>query len=38
MKKSRYVRINEGEEVRRDHPIEYFLPMGPEVLFESQKR
>ena len=34
MKKSRYVRIIEGEEVRRDDPIEYF-PWGSEVPFKS---
>ena len=26
MEKSKYVRVIEGEEVRRDHPIKYFLP------------
>ena len=26
MRKSRYVRVIEREEVRRDDPIEYFLP------------
>ena len=26
MDKSRYVRVIEGEEVRRDDPTEYFLP------------
>ena len=26
MEKSRYVRVIEGKEVRRDDPIEYFLP------------
>ena len=36
MKKSRYVRIIEGEEVRRDDPIEYF-PWGSQVPFESQR-
>ena len=28
MEKSRYVRVIEGEEVRRDVPVEYFLPTG----------
>ena len=28
MEKSRYVRVIEGEEVRRDDPIKYFLPTG----------
>ena len=27
MEKSRYVRVIEGEEVRGDDPIKYFLPM-----------
>ena len=26
MEESEYVRVIEGEEVRRDDPIEYFLP------------
>ena len=26
MKKSRYVRVIEAEEIRRDDPFEYFLP------------
>ena len=37
MEKSRYFRVIEGEEVRTDNPIEYFLPMGSEVPFESQR-
>ena len=28
MKKSGCVRVIEGEEVRRDDPVEYFLPAG----------
>ena len=28
MEKSRYVRVIEAKEVRRDDPIEYFLSMG----------
>ena len=28
MEKSKYVKIIEGEKVRGDNPIEYFLPMG----------
>ena len=28
MEKDGCVRVIEGEEVRRDDPIEYFLPMG----------
>ena len=28
MEKSRYVRVIEGEEVRKDDPVEYFLPTG----------
>ena len=28
MEKSRYVRVIEGKEVRRDKPIAYFLPVG----------
>ena len=30
MEKSGCVRIIEGEEVRRDDPVEYFLPAGVE--------
>ena len=26
-----------GEEIRRDDPVEYFLPMGSEVPFEFQR-
>ena len=28
MEKSRRVRVIEGQEVRRDNPVEYFLPTG----------
>ena len=28
MEKGRYVRVIEGEEVRGDDPVKYFLPMG----------
>ena len=28
MGKGGYVRVIEGEEVRRDNPVEYFLPAG----------
>ena len=28
MEKSRYVRINDGKEVKKNDPIEYFLPRG----------
>ena len=28
MKKSRYVKVIEGEKVRGDDPFEYFLPTG----------
>ena len=37
MEKCRYVRVIEGEEVRGDGPIEYFLPTESEVPFESQR-
>ena len=33
MEKSRYVRFIEEEEVRRDDPIKYFLPMGVRSTF-----
>ena len=33
MEKSRYVRVIEGEEVRGDGPIKYFLPTGVESTF-----
>ena len=33
MEKSRYVRIIEGEGVRKDDPIKYFLPTGIESTF-----
>ena len=34
MKKGGCVKVIEREEVRRDDPVKYFLPMGSEVLFE----
>ena len=37
MEKGRYVRIIEGEEVRRDDPVEYFLPGESDVPLEFQK-
>ena len=37
MKKSRYVRIIEGEEVRGNDPIECFLPMGVGSTFSVLK-
>ena len=37
MEKSRYVRVIEGEEVRRDDPIKYFLSRGSEVPFDFQR-
>ena len=37
MEKSRYIRVIEEKVVRRDDPIEYFLPTGSEVPFESQR-
>ena len=37
MEKSSYVRVIEEEEVRGNDPIEYFLPMGSEVFFKSQR-
>ena len=27
MEKARYVRVIEGEEVRRDDPVKYFVPL-----------
>ena len=33
MEKSRYVRLIERKEVRKDDPIKYFLPTGSEVPF-----
>ena len=33
MDKSRYIRIIDGEGIRRDHPIEYFLLMGVKSAF-----
>ena len=38
MEKSYHERVIEKNEVRGDDPIEYFLPMGSEVPFESQGR
>ena len=37
MEKGRYVRVSKGEEIRRDDPIEYFLPRGLGVPNESQR-
>ena len=37
MEKGGCVSIIEGEEVRRDDPVEYFLPTGSEVFVESQR-
>ena len=37
MEKSRCDRVTEGEEVRGDDPVKYFLPTGLEVLLESQR-
>ena len=39
MEKSRYVRVEfiEGEKVRGDDPVEYFLPTGSEVPLESHR-
>ena len=34
MKKGGCVKVIEREEVRRDDPVKYFLPMGSEVPFE----
>ena len=33
MEESRYLRVIEGEGVRRDDPIEYFLPTGVKSIF-----
>ena len=38
MKKSRYMGVIEGEEVRGDDPIEYFLPMGDRKYLLSPRR
>ena len=38
MKKISDARVIEGEEVRRDDPIEYFLPTGSEALLKSQRK
>ena len=35
--KSRHTRVTEGEEARRDDPIEHLLPTGPEAPSEFQK-
>ena len=35
MEKSGCVGVLEGEEVRGDDPVEYFLPAGSEVTLES---
>ena len=37
MEKGGCVRVIEGEEVRRDDPVEYFLLQGSEVPLESQR-
>ena len=37
MEKGGCVRTIEGEEVRADDPVEYFLPTWVEVPFESQR-
>ena len=37
MDKGGCVRVIEGEEVRGDDPVEYFLPVGLEVPLESQR-
>ena len=36
MEKGSYVRVIEGEDVRKDHPVDYFLSTGAEVPLESQ--
>ena len=38
MEKSRYFEVIEGEEVKRNDPIEYSSPRRSEVIFESQRR
>ena len=38
MEKSRYAKVIEGEEVRGDDPIEYFLPMGIRSTFRVPGR
>ena len=35
--KSRYVRVIEKKEVRRDGPIEYFFPMGVGTIFGASE-
>ena len=37
MEKGGCVRVIEWEEVRRDDPVEYFIPAGTEVPLESQR-
>ena len=37
LEKSRYIKVIEGEGVRRDDPTEYFLPAEVEIAFESQR-
>ena len=37
MKKGGCVRVIEGEEVRGNDPVKYFLPMGSEITLESQR-
>ena len=37
MEKSGCVRVIEGEEVRRDDPVEYFLSVGVGSTSESQR-
>ena len=37
MEKGECVRVIEGEEVKRNDPVEYFLPAGSEVPLESQR-
>ena len=37
MEKSGYVMVIEGEEVRRDNPVKYFLPAGVGSTFRVQE-
>ena len=37
MEKGGCVRVIEGEEVRRNDPVEYFFSAGSEVTLESQR-
>ena len=37
LEKSGCVRVIEGEEVRRNDPVEYFLPAGSKVPLESRR-